>query len=123
MIRRLPRSTRSDTLVPYTTIFRSDVAAYNSAFGAGKVDFSYREYFTGLALGLVAAGFGSILFAVLFGWCVFGLRGPYFAIGTLGFALAAAELVAGWDYVGGGGGIAMPEIGRASCVDRVCQDV
>src|SRR3546814_16282696 len=41
-------------------------------------------------------------------WCVFGLRGPYFAIGTLGFALAAAELVAGWDYVGGGGGISMP---------------
>src|SRR3546814_2736344 len=108
MIRRLPRSTRSDTLVPYTTIFRSDVAAYTSAFGAVKVDFSYREYFTGLALGLVAAGFGSILFAVLFGWCVFGLRGPYFAIGTLGFALAAAALVAGWDYVGGGG-----EIGRA----------
>src|SRR3546814_18580044 len=59
-----------------------DVAAYTSAFGAVKVDFSYREYFTGLALGLVAAGFGSILFAVLFGWCVFGLRGPYFAIGT-----------------------------------------
>ena len=39
---------------------------------------------------------------------MFGLRGPYFAIGTLGLALAAAELIAGWDYVGGGGGISMP---------------
>ncbi len=39
---------------------------------------------------------------------VFGLRGPYFAIGTLGIALAAGELVGTWDYVGGGGGITMP---------------
>jgi branched-chain amino acid transport system permease protein len=37
-----------------------------------------------------------------------GIRGPYFAIGTLGVAIAAAELTAAWPWVGGGQGIAMP---------------
>src|SRR3546814_20779299 len=86
-----------------------DVAAYTSAFGAVKVDFSYREYFTGLALGLVAAGLGPILFAVLFGRCVLGLGGTHFAIGPLGFHLADAQRGAGWASVGGGGGNHMPE--------------
>src|SRR3546814_6872926 len=40
MIRRPPRSTRTDTLFPYTTLFRSDVAddptgAYDFGLGAG----------------------------------------------------------------------------------------
>jgi branched-chain amino acid transport system permease protein len=39
---------------------------------------------------------------------VFGLRGHYFAIGTLGLAIAAAEVLGGIDYVGGGGGITVP---------------
>src|SRR3546814_10659001 len=34
MIRRPPRSTRTDTLFPYTTLFRSDLAAFlGAAFG------------------------------------------------------------------------------------------
>jgi len=85
-----------------------DVGAYTSAYGAVKVDFTPHEYFTGLALGLAAAAVSSAIFAVIFGWVVFGLRGPYFAIGTLGVALAAGELAGAWDYIGGGGGIAMP---------------
>src|SRR3546814_16343891 len=36
MIRRPPRSTRTDTLFPYTTLFRSDCAA-TSADGRGTV--------------------------------------------------------------------------------------
>jgi branched-chain amino acid transport system permease protein len=39
---------------------------------------------------------------------VFGLRGPYFAIGTLGVAVAGAELVASWQWVGAASGISMP---------------
>lgn len=39
---------------------------------------------------------------------MFGLRAAYFAIGTLGIALAAGELFGAWQWVGGGGGIAMP---------------
>jgi branched-chain amino acid transport system permease protein len=85
-----------------------DVAEYTAHFGAVKVDFSTEQYFTGMAVGIVAAALGSMVLAVAFGWIVFGLRGPYFAIGTLGVALAAGELVGTWDYVGGGGGVSTP---------------
>ncbi|MDH3662641.1 MAG: branched-chain amino acid ABC transporter permease, partial [Alphaproteobacteria bacterium] len=63
---------------------------------------------TGMAAGLIAAALFSVVCAVVLGWIVFGLRGPYFAIGTLGIAIAAGELVGAWDYVGGGGGMSLP---------------
>jgi branched-chain amino acid transport system permease protein len=85
-----------------------DVAQYTAAFGAIKVDFTDAQYFGGLALGLFFAGVGAVVVAAILSWVLFGLRGPYFAIGTLGVALAAAELTGAWDYVGGGGGISMP---------------
>ena len=85
-----------------------DVAEYTAHFGAVKIDFTPYQYFTGIAVGLVIAAFACVLIAVIFGWIVFGLRGPYFAIGTLGVAIAAGELVGAWDYVGGGGGISLP---------------
>jgi branched-chain amino acid transport system permease protein len=85
-----------------------DVGEYTSAFGAVKVEFTTEQYFIGLALGLVAAALLSMVLAVIFGWIVFGLRGPYFAIGTLGVALAAGELVGAWEWLGGGGGISLP---------------
>ncbi|MGH8681813.1 MAG: branched-chain amino acid ABC transporter permease [Burkholderiales bacterium] len=85
-----------------------DVAEYTAAFGAIKVDFTDGQYFAGLALGLVLAALGAMVVAALLSWVLFGLRGPYFAIGTLGAAIAAAELTGAWNYVGGGGGIAMP---------------
>jgi branched-chain amino acid transport system permease protein len=85
-----------------------DVAAYTAAFGAIKVDFTNEQYFTGLILGMIAAAIGSVLFALVISRLVIGLRGPYFAIGTLGVALAAGELVTGWDYVGAGSGVSLP---------------
>jgi len=85
-----------------------NVAEYTAHFGAVKVDFTTPQYFIGLAVGIVAAGIGAAVFAIVFGFIVFGLRGPYFAIGTLGIALAAGEAVGAWDYVGGGGGISLP---------------
>ena len=85
-----------------------DVAEYTAHFGAVKIDFTPYQYFTGIAAGLVLAGIVCLGLAVVFGWIVFGLRGPYFAIGTLGVAIAAGELVGAWDYVGGGGGISLP---------------
>src|SRR3546814_8690346 len=36
MIRRPPRSTRTDTLFPYTTLFRSLVATYILSFGSDE---------------------------------------------------------------------------------------
>src|SRR3546814_7783253 len=48
MIRRPPRSTRTDTLCPYTTLFRSSVA---ESANAQEIDLD-------LSLGFVSAGFG-----------------------------------------------------------------
>ena len=42
------------------------------------------------------------------GTVVFGLRGPYFAIGTLGVAIAAGQIAGTIDTIGGGAGISMP---------------
>ena len=95
-----------------------DVAEYTSAYGGVKVDFTTTQYYTGMALGIVAAAIGCVIFAVILSWILFGMRGPYFAIGTLGVALAAGELIGAWEYVGGGGGIALPvypgEVGARS---------
>src|SRR3546814_11545286 len=55
-----------------------------------------------------AAAVGGVILALLLGRVVFGMRGPYFAIGTLGIALAARELAGTWLWIGGGSGIAMP---------------
>ena len=85
-----------------------DVAEYTAAFGAIKVDFTDTQYFTGIALGIIAGGIGAFLIAILFGIAVFGLRGPYFAIGTLGIAVAAGQFVGTIQYLGGGSGISMP---------------
>src|SRR3546814_6697177 len=37
MIRRPPRSTRTDTLFPYTTLFRSDEARYSRIIGRHRM--------------------------------------------------------------------------------------
>jgi len=85
-----------------------NVADYTSAFGAIKPEFTDEQYFTGLFLGILAGGIGSVIISYLFGFIVFGLRGPYFAIGTLGIAIAAGQLTGTIDYIGGGSGISMP---------------
>jgi branched-chain amino acid transport system permease protein len=85
-----------------------NVADYTNAAGGGRFDFTPMQYFTGMALGMLAAGIFCSICAVIIGYITFGLRGPYFAIGTLGVAIAAGELVSNWDWVGGGQGIALP---------------
>lgn len=85
-----------------------DVGEYTNAAGGGIYSFTPSQYFTGMALGIVAAGVFCAISAYLIGFVTFGLRGPYFAIGTLGVAIAAGELVSNWDWIGGGQGISMP---------------
>ena len=85
-----------------------DVAEYTAHSGAVKIDYTPEQFYNGFFVGIGAAALGAMVIAVVFGWIVFGLRGPYFAIGTLGVALAAGELVGTWEYVGGGGGITVP---------------
>jgi branched-chain amino acid transport system permease protein len=85
-----------------------DVGMYTSGARTTHIVFTNAQYFTGFALGTVVAGIASAILAVVAGWIVFGLRGPYFAIGTLGLAVAAAELMASWEWVGAAAGISMP---------------
>lgn len=85
-----------------------DVAEYTSAYGAIKVEFTDQQYLTGMLLGTIVAAVGSVLAAIVLSWVLFGLRGPYFAIGTLGVALSAGELFGAWEYVGAGSGISLP---------------
>ena len=85
-----------------------DVGEYTSAFGAIKPEFTDSQYFTGFFLGIIGAGLGSMILSVFLGFIVFGLRGPYFAIGTLGVAITAGQITGTIDYIGGGSGISMP---------------
>lgn len=85
-----------------------DVGMYTSAARTTHIVFTQAQYFSGFALGTLAAGVVSAALAIGFAWIVFGLRGPYFAIGSLGVAVAAAELVASWEWVGAASGISLP---------------
>ena len=85
-----------------------DVGMYTSGARTTHIVFTNAQYFTGFALGTVAAGIGAALLAIVAGWIVLALRGPYFAIGTLGIAIAAAELISSWEWVGAASGISMP---------------
>ncbi|MCZ6486852.1 MAG: branched-chain amino acid ABC transporter permease, partial [Gammaproteobacteria bacterium] len=85
-----------------------DVGDYTAAAGGGIYNFTDAEYFGGMLLGVLGAGIFCSITAVIIGYVTFGLRGPYFAIGTLGVAIAAGELVSNWEWVGGGQGIALP---------------
>ncbi|GAB4394969.1 MAG: branched-chain amino acid ABC transporter permease [Kiloniellaceae bacterium] len=86
----------------------TDVGAYTSARGGEQLVLDYGDYFFSLIVGTLAAAVGCVVLAIALGRIVFGLRGPYFAIGTLGLALSARELAGTWQWIGGGSGIAMP---------------
>lgn len=86
----------------------TDVGAYTSARGGEQLVLGYGEYFYALICGIILAGIGCVVLALVLSQIVFGLRGPYFAIGTLGVALSARELAGTWEWIGGGSGIAMP---------------
>ncbi len=85
-----------------------DVGAYTDASRLDLMVFTDSQYFTGIFLGVIGAGLFCAFSAVCIGYIIFGLRGPYFAIGTLAVAIAGGELVANWDWVGGGQGISLP---------------
>ena len=66
------------------------------------------DYHAGLFLGSAAGALVAVLVAALLGSGMLGLRGHYFAIGTLGIGIAAGELAGGWEFVGAGGGMVPP---------------
>ncbi len=64
----------------------------------------YAALACGIGLGaLVAAGAALVL-----GPAILAIRGHYFAIATLGLAVAAADLASAWEYVGAASGLASP---------------
>src|SRR3546814_15857254 len=101
MIRRPPGATRTDTLFPYTTLFRSPVRPGRRGMGAGGLGIVERNDVAGdrsrrdLVHPALPAALGQLVAAV---------------------ALAPAGQR---DHLPG----ACPEIGRASCRERVCQYV
>src|SRR3546814_11402517 len=64
MIRRPPRSTRTDTLFPYTTLFRSDLGAMAT-----------------IGRGAAIADFGRVYFKGWFAWVLWWAVHIYFLIG------------------------------------------
>src|SRR3546814_17864380 len=113
MIRRPPRSTRTDTLFPYTTLFRSPAAA---GLSAGS-----RARRAGQGMGEVAAGGSVECRAVLSGERGAGalllLLHPFLSDGVPpARAGPACRRSAGATR-------SRPQIGRASWRDRVCRYV
>ena len=95
-------------IVQVSFFYEGGVAEYTSAMGSIKPEFTAAEYFWGLGLGILAAGVVGLALSLVFSSFMFGLRGPYFAIGSLGLAIAVAEVTITIDYVGGASGISMP---------------
>ena len=84
------------------------VAEWTDAARSEIFTLTPNQYYVGLVLGCLGAGIFCAVSAYIVGMLTFGLRGPYFAIGTLGVAIAAGELVSNIDWLGGGQGISMP---------------
>src|SRR3546814_15193523 len=103
MIRRPPRSTRTDTLFPYTTLFRSEAntAAANAAASEASAALSEgnaSDSETAAATSETNAAASAV-------------------------AAAASAASAATDYVAKAIVDAADQIGRASCRERVCQYV
>ena len=95
-------------IVQISFFYEGGVGEYTSAMGSIKPEFTDAEYFYGLFFGIIVAALVALAMSVALSTFMYGLRGPYFAIGSLGIAVAAAELTITIDYVGGASGISMP---------------
>jgi branched-chain amino acid transport system permease protein len=65
-------------------------------------------YFPALFLGMGVGAVLAVAVAALLGSGMLGLRGHYFAIGTLGLGIAAGEFASGWEFIGAGAGMVPP---------------
>src|SRR3546814_4203579 len=82
MLRRPPRSTRTDTLFPYTTLFRSIIAVTTLITDLGAAATAASE-------GVVDTAFGAVLFAAyIFLGTIFFFQAPAIATGIAGGAAA-----------------------------------
>src|SRR3546814_15338306 len=108
MIRRPPRSTRTDTLLPYTTLFRSragDAEQHLVLLAAGHACDQFADRLRLVALGLVGG-------LQVIGDAALAFRRPFGAVRGEIREIRVRETVRILD-----------QIGRASCRERVCQSV
>src|SRR3546814_19504583 len=116
MIRRPPRSTRTDTLFPYTTLFRSIGPMLRTL----RVPARTRDILKWE--GIVNDPIGALLGAAIYAYITYA-GVPRDAV-AIGFDIAAAAAIA--TGLGVALGSAVPtlfQIGRESCRERVCQYV
>ena len=85
-----------------------DLAAWTESGGENTFTHSPAQYFSGFALGLLAAALLPVLLALALGNLILAMRGQYFAICTLGLGIAAGEIAAGIEIVGAGSGMSVP---------------
>ena len=65
-------------------------------------------YFPDFVVGVAVAAVLTTVLAMIIGSGILGLRGHYFAIGSLGLGIAAGEIAGGIDYIGAGSGMTTP---------------
>jgi branched-chain amino acid transport system permease protein len=82
-----------------------DVARYTGSGGTISAPLTTDQFLIGLIVGMAVSAVLAVLLAATLGSAILGLRGHYFAIGTLGVGVAAGELANGWSYVGAGSGM------------------
>src|SRR3546814_15599420 len=109
MTRRPPRSTRTDTLFPYTTLFRSPARWALAALWRLKL----------AAIQAVLVWSGLAMAALVFLQVII----RYFTTGSVYGIEELALSFAVWFYFIGAARGAYTQIGRASCRERVCQYV
>src|SRR3546814_15755282 len=120
MIRRPPRSTRTDTLFPYTTLFRSAEGLKIGSTTAIGVEESRQGLRLLMHGGVVSMGFAvltqlKLAAAEAASWFRIGAGASGIA-GGFSFALLGVGHLVGLS-------VGMAQIGRASCRERVWQYV
>lgn len=85
-----------------------DVFEWNESGGEKTFIHTTNQYFIGLIFGLIFSALIPPIIAYLIGGGILGLRGHYFAIGTLGLGVAAGELAGGVSTIGGTAGMMVP---------------
>src|SRR3546814_14764402 len=121
MIRRPPRSTRTDTLFPYTTLFRSDDPAgldpQNFPFAASR-DFTLRGVpVKGFRISYVGEQGWELHFPLSYGLALWDM------FRDVGITPIGIETYANSRRLEKSLRLQNAEIGRASCRARVCQYV